>query len=42
MQEKSFRRVALVTSAYHMPRAVNTFRRAGLGGGALPYRFQTG
>ncbi|MCX7989093.1 MAG: YdcF family protein [Aquificaceae bacterium] len=29
-RERSFRRLALVTSAYHMPRAADTFRRAGL------------
>lgn len=29
-EKKAFRRVALVTSAYHMPRAVESFRNVGL------------
>ena len=41
LQKKGIRRIALVTEAYHMPRAEGCFRRAGLTVAAAPCRFHT-
>lgn len=40
-QARGWKRVHLVTSAYHLPRAVGTFRRAGLNVIPIPCNFQS-